>query len=103
MKPSLLLTAPAKWCKFDAAQDADGRGVSPFNSRAVRWDLGSAISRYTGLPLKQSELRIRATEAFSVWEEDNAKSECPCQRTLHDFNDTTTWPWIALALRQANL
>ena len=65
--------------------------------------LGSAISRYTGLPLKQSELRIRATEAFSVWEEDNAKSECPCQRTLHDFNDTTTWPWIALALRQANL
>lgn len=89
--------------KFMGACDASGEPVSPFSPRAVRWDLGSAISRYTGLPTKQSELRIRATEAFSIWEEDNYKSEHPCQRTLHDFNDTTHFEWLSLALRQANL
>ena len=103
MKPSLLLTDETKWCKFIAAQSADGSEASPFSKFSVRWDLSSAISRYTGLPTRQSELRIRATEAFSLWEQDNSRSEYPCQRTLHDFNDTTTWPYIKLALDQANL
>jgi hypothetical protein len=85
------------------ACDASGEPVSPFSPKAVRWDIDGAISCYTGLPLKQQELRLRATEAWTIWDQDNSKSECPCQRTLHDFNDTTTWPWIELALRQANL
>jgi hypothetical protein len=103
MKPSRLLSAQDKWCKFDAAQSSDGGAVSPFSPLAVKWDLSSSISCYTGLPLRQSELRIRATEAYSLWEQDNAKSQWPCQRTIADFNDTTSWPWIVLALKQANL
>jgi hypothetical protein len=103
MKPSLLLSAESKWCKFSAAQSSDGGAVSTFSPRAMRWDLSSAICRYTGLPVKQAEQRIRATGAFSLWEEDNAKAQYPCQRTLWDFNDTTTWPYIKLALAQANL
>ena len=103
MKPSRLLSAQDKWCKFDAAQSKDGGAVSPFSPLAVKWDLSSSISCYTGLPVKQAQLRIRATEAWSIWIQDNAKAQYPCQTTLEDYNDTTSWSWIVLALKQANL
>jgi hypothetical protein len=103
MKPSLLLSTPDKWCRLVPAMCADGSEVSPFSKQAVKWDLNSAISLYTGLPIRQSELRIRATEAFSVWTEDNHKAECHEPLELWAFNDTTSFRWLQAALTQANL
>jgi hypothetical protein len=65
--------------------------------------LSSSISCHTALPLKQAEQQIRATEAWSIWCQDNSKAQYRCQQTLWDFNDTTTFEWIKLALAQANL
>jgi hypothetical protein len=103
MKPSRLLTAAKKWCKFCQARDATGEPVSPFSPLAVQWDLLGAISCYTGLAVAQSEQRIRATEAWSIWCQDNSRAEYHSPETLHDFNDTTSWPWIVRALEEAQL
>ena len=99
----MLLVRPDVWCRYAFARTASGLPCGTFSPEAVQWDLSSAICRYTGLPTSQSEVRIRATEAWSIWCQDNSKSEHPCQRTLHDFNDTTNYRWLKLALEQAHL
>ena len=103
MKPSRLLTHPSKWCRLAHARDAEGGEVGTWDPRAVQWDLLSSISRYTGLPVKESERRIRATEAFALWAEDNQKAEFREPRELWAFNDTAHWWCIQAALEQANL
>lgn len=103
MKPSRLLSSPDRWCKFTQARDSDDRPVSVFAPEAVKFDLLGAIARYTGLPTKQSELRVKSSEVWRIWSEDNAKSEYRCWPDLAHFNDTTTWPWLKLALEQSNL
>jgi hypothetical protein len=77
--------------------------VGVFSRDAVKWDLLGAVAQYTGLPIRQSELRLLSSDAYRVWSEDNAASDYKCLRTLHDFNDTTSWKWVKQALEQANL
>lgn len=103
MKPSLLLTHQNRWCRLVHARDVEGGEVGTWDPRAVQWDLLSAISRYTGLPVRESERRIRATEAFARWTEDNQKAEFREPRELWAFNDTAYWWCIQAALEQANL
>lgn len=103
MKPSLLLTSPRRWTKFTFARKLDNEPVGVFHPSAASWDLCGAIARYTGLPTAQAEYRILQTEVWRIWCVDNARAECHCQQTLVDFNDTTQFEWVALALAQANL
>jgi hypothetical protein len=103
MKPSHLLTCRKLWAKYANARDAFGEACGVWSPSARSWDLEASISRYTGLPLAESEGRIRATDVWAIWAADNARSQYPCQQTLGGFNDTTTFEWIALALKQANL
>jgi hypothetical protein len=103
MKPSELLSKPERWCRYTLARTATGLPCGTFSALACQWDLTSAISRYTGLPVAQSERRLRATEVLSIWREDNRKAEHPCQEDVASFNDTTSHKWLLLALDQANL
>jgi len=103
MKPSALLTDSSKWTKYTTARDAGGNPVGVWNPAAVKWDLLGALARQTAMPTKQAETHIRQTEVWGIWVDDNAKAEFKSQRTLADFNDTTSFEWLALALRQANL
>ena len=103
MKPSHLLTSAQHWCKFAPARDLGDEPVGVWSPQAVKWDLIGAVARYTGLPTSQSEHRIRQTQAWHIWCEDNARAEYKSQQTLADFNDTVRFDWVALALKQANL
>lgn len=58
---------------------------------------------YTGLSVKQQEARVKATQAYREWADENLASDCPTTLTVGDFSDYARWEWLARAMREADL